>query len=155
MRVWRICTRKRQDTAFSGDGGLYAASRWLPKGHRAVYVAESLALASLEMFVHLETNEIPLVAFQASLLDNISIEQVDPTSIDPEWGEVSAFPTLQKFGVQWHLSKRTPVLKVPSAIIPVEYNYILNPEHPEFVYTVEPPLEFRYDQRMWKRIVSS
>jgi RES domain-containing protein len=42
MYVWRICSKKHRDTAFSGIGGLYTQSCWLPKGHLVVYTAESL-----------------------------------------------------------------------------------------------------------------
>ncbi len=52
MFVWRICATKHQKSAFSGVGGLYVPGRWHPQGHKIVYTAESLALASLEIFVH-------------------------------------------------------------------------------------------------------
>jgi len=53
-----VFAEKTQDTAFSGEGGLYAPARWTPQGFRAVYTAESLSLASLEVFVHTESNKI-------------------------------------------------------------------------------------------------
>ena len=52
MFVWRICSKKYQSSAFSGTGGLYTSGRWHPQGYKIVYTAESLALASLEIFVH-------------------------------------------------------------------------------------------------------
>jgi len=59
----------------SGEGGLYAPARWTPQGFRAVYTAESLSLASLEVFVHTESNKIPL-AIRALLPEDIAIETV-------------------------------------------------------------------------------
>jgi RES domain-containing protein len=59
--IWRICKQKHEPTAFSGDGGLYAPSRWMPQGFRVVYTAETLALATLELFAHTESSKIPLL----------------------------------------------------------------------------------------------
>jgi len=150
VRVWRICKQKHQDGAFSGEGGLYVGSRWTPQGIRVVYTAESLALASLEVFVHADTHRIPLVAIRAFLPDDIAIKEVKVADLPEDWQELSAYPALQAIGKQWIASQETPVLKVPSAIIPVEYNYILNPEHPDFRVSLDPPVMFKFDKRMWK-----
>ena len=149
MIVWRICSRKYQETAFSGEGGLYASGRWHPQGLKIVYTAESLALASLEIFVHLESNNVPLVAIKAHIPD-VAIEKVE--RLPDNWQEVSAYPLLQKIGRDWLTSGETPILKVPSAIVPVEYNYLLNPQHPDLQVILEPPVEFRFDRRMWKSL---
>ncbi len=150
MQVWRICKRKHIDSAFSGIGGLYAQARWNPQGFKVVYTAESLALASLEVFVHTESDRIPLVAIRAFLPDNIAMTIVDINSLPEDWQSIAAYPTLQNIGKQWLQKQDTPVLKVPSSIIPVEFNYLLNPQHPELQITLEPPLEFKFDNRMWK-----
>lgn len=150
MQVWRICKQKHQHCAFSGEGGLYVASRWMPQGFKVVYTAESLALASLEIFVHTESNKIPLVAIRVLLPDDIPVEAVDVKALPDDWQQESAYPRLQEMGKQWLLSRRTPVLKVPSSIIPVEFNYLLNPEHPELSFSLNPPFVFKFDERMWK-----
>jgi RES domain-containing protein len=122
----------------------------MPQGFRVVYTAESLALASLEVFVHTQSNQIPLVAIRVNLPNDLSIEKVKVEDLPADWQQVSAYSQLQTVGKQWLLAGITPVLKVPSSIIPVEYNYLLNPVHPELKYTLEPPMEFRFDDRMWK-----
>ncbi|MBV8884057.1 MAG: RES family NAD+ phosphorylase [Chroococcidiopsidaceae cyanobacterium CP_BM_RX_35] len=150
MQVWRVCKKKHKDTAFSGEGGLYASARWTPQGFRVVYTAESLALASLEVFVHTESNKIPLIAIRAFLPEDIAIETVKLDSLPTDWQQEAVYPVLQNIGKQWLLSRRTPVLKVPSAIIPIEFNYILNPQHPDLKLILDPPMEFKFDKRMWK-----
>jgi RES domain-containing protein len=151
MNVWRICSKKYRDTAFSGIGGLYTQSRWLPKGYHVVYTAESLALASLEVFVHTaESGSIPLVAIKASIQDDIAIETIDLDVLPSNWQEESAYPQLQQIGAEWIKSQRTPILKVSSAIIPVEFNYIFNPEHPDLKFQRDLEMDFKFDQRMWK-----
>ena len=150
MFVWRICSKKYQASAFSGVGGLYVPGRWHPQGHKIVYTAESLALASLEIFVHLESDRVPLVAIKAWLPDELKVEEIEPERLPDNWQDTSAYPLLQNMGRDWLASCRTPILKVPSSIVPVEYNYLLNPQHPELKVVLEPPMKFKFDHRMWK-----
>ncbi len=150
MYVWRVCKQKHEVTAFSGDGGLYTSSRWMPQGFRVVYTAETLALATLELFVHTESNKIPLIAIRALLPQTMEIEAVDVDTLPANWHQPTAYSALQKLGKNWLLSNRTPILKVPSAIVPVEFNYLLNPQHPDFKIAQSPSMQFRFDDRMWK-----
>ena len=48
------------------------------------------------------------------------------------WRSMTAYPELQQIGSNWYKSKRSLVLKVSSAVIPKEYNYIINTNHPDF-----------------------
>lgn len=150
MFVWRICAKKYQSSAFSGIGGLYVSGRWHPQGHKIVYTAESLALASLEIFVHLESDNVPLVAIKTWLPDELEIEEISLCLLPDNWQDTSAYPILQKMGQDWLISCRTPIVKVPSSIVPVECNYLLNPQHPELKIVLEPPIRFKFDRRMWK-----
>ncbi len=150
MFVWRICSQKYRASAFSGIGGLYVPGRWHPQGHKIVYTAESLALASLEIFVHLESDRVPLVAIKAWLPDELEIEELEPERLPDNWQNTSAYSLLQEMGRDWLTSLRTPILKVPSSIVPVEYNYLLNPRHPDLKVVLEPPIKFKFDHRMWK-----
>lgn len=150
MFVWRICSSKYQSSAFSGIGGLYVPGRWHSQGHKIIYTAESLALASLEIFVHLESSFLPLVAIKAYLPNKLEVHEVKPHDLPPNWQDIASYSLLQKIGQDWLMSRRTPILKVPSAIVPVENNYLFNPEHPEFEVELEPPIKFKFDRRMWK-----
>jgi RES domain-containing protein len=57
---------------------------------------------------------------------------VEPETLPADWRAVPAPKSTRKLGDEWFNSQRTPVLKVPSTVIPVEYNFVLNPSHPEF-----------------------
>ncbi len=81
MEVWRICQRKYANTPFSGEGELYVQGRWHPKGYKIIYTSSTLALASLEMFVNLESDKIPLVAIRAFIDENIPISEVLPSHL--------------------------------------------------------------------------
>ena len=146
MYVWRICSKKYRSSAFSGIGGLYVPGRWHPQGHKIVYTAGSLALASLEIFVHLESDRVPLVAIKAWLPNELKIEEIEPSQLPDNWQDTSAYSLLQKMGRDWLVSCKTPILKVPSSIVPVEYNYLLNAQYPELKIVLEPPMKFKFDR---------
>jgi RES domain-containing protein len=149
VRIWRITATKHIDTVFSGVGGLYTSSRWHPQGYKISYTSESLALASLEVFVHSESVSIPLACVSAVVPDDVPILEV--RDLPGNWQDVLAYPSLQRIGLDWLRAMEYPILKVPSAIIPVEYNYLINPDYPNFNLQPEQILKFRFDDRMWKK----
>jgi len=150
LSVWRICAAKYQDTALEGIGGLYVPGRWHTQGHQIVYTAQNLSLASLEVFVHLESDRVKLIATHAKIPEKLKIEEIKIDALPSDWQTLEQYSLLQELGRDWLISERTPVLKVPSAIVPVEHNYLLNPKHPDFEIWKEDLIEFRFDQRMWK-----
>ncbi len=76
-----------------------------------------------------ETTNIPLACVSAIMPDRTPILEV--TDLPINWQYVSADPVLQKIGLNWLQATEYPILKVPPAIIPVESNYLINPEHPD------------------------
>lgn len=150
MKIWRITATKHIDNIFSGVGGLYTSGRWHAQGYKICYTSESLALASLEVFVHAESTTIPLSCVSAIVPDDLPILEIK--DLPANWQDVSAYPTLQKIGLDWLKAMKYPVLKVPSAIIPVEHNYLINPDYPGLEVQTEQILKFQFDSRMWKKI---
>ncbi|WP_310428566.1 hypothetical protein [Chamaesiphon sp. VAR_48_metabat_135_sub] len=86
------------------------------------------------MLVHSETTNIPLTCVSATIPDSIPI--LDITDLPANWQQVSAYS----------------FLKVLLAIIPVEYNYLINPKHPDLQLQLDRVIEFQFDCRMWQRI---
>jgi RES domain-containing protein len=130
--VWRITTARRARTAFSGEGARLYGGRWNPKGVPLVYCAESRALAMLEMLVQDEPLRARYVAIPATLPDGMAIERVDRAKLPSDWRALRRAADLRTIGAAWAASKRTAVLAVPSAVLPEETNYLLNPLHTEF-----------------------
>jgi RES domain-containing protein len=124
MYLWKISKQQHQTTAFSGEGGLYASSRWHPQGWRIVYTASSLARATLEIFVHLESDRIPLIAIRAEILSDIEIQAVKSQDLSEQWQQISSYPQLQEIGKKWLQTPSTAIPPVPSAIVPAEFNYL-------------------------------
>ena len=130
--VWRITTARRARTAFSGEGARVYGGRWNPKGVPVVYCAESRALAMLEMLVQDEPLRARYVVIPATLPEGMAIESVDVAKLPSDWRTSRRLEDLRTIGAGWAASARTVVLAVPSAALPDEMNYLLNPLHPEF-----------------------
>lgn len=127
MRLWRI-----SDFAdLSGQGGLVAPARWHSLGRPLVYLADHPASALLEVLAHLEVDSedwpdsYQLLAID--LPDDVSFEDAPPLSAD--WRNEAA--ETQRIGDQWLGSNRTALLRVPSAIVPYSWNWLLNRMQPD------------------------
>ena len=152
MFGWRIAKKKYAASAFDGEGSRRKGGRWTPKGYPAVYTAQTESLAALEQFVQLgdEGQNIQFSCFKIELPDDI-IEEIDITSLPNNWKDIPAPDTLKAYGAKWLSQGQSAVLKVPSALISSECNFILNPLHPDFQrIIISAPEEFCYDPRMWK-----
>ncbi len=153
MLVWRISKKDFANTAFSGYGGLKAQARWNHSGNRIVYTAQSLSLAALEIWVHVNPKfPVPsYVSFSAEIPDDLEMYNVQEKDLPADWKRPNLHPLLQDLGTAWLISCRTVVARVPSVTTPGEFNYLLNPQHPDFARIVQGPEEsFQFDPRMRK-----
>ncbi len=153
IRAWRIAKARHAAQAFSGAGGLSSGGRWHHKGERVVYTASSLALAALEVFVHLERaqNDIRWTACEVSIPDSVPVTTLAPRQLPRDWRREPPPAGTMRIGSTWLRQAGTAVLRVPSAIVPAECNYILNPAHSEFhKIRIASPTPFNFDSRMWK-----
>ena len=151
MRVWRICSRGHR--RFDGEGARRYGGRWNHPGISLVYTSGSLSLAALEFFVHVDIDIAPagLVAIQADVPDSLTIETIKIASLPKDWRRYPAPEALKKIGTAWAAKVSTAILAVPSAMIPEERNYLLNPAHRDFKrIRIYRPTPFRFDPRMWK-----
>jgi RES domain-containing protein len=151
--VWRICKKLRAPTAFDGEGARRYPGRWNHKGVPIVYSASSLALASLEYFVHLDPDDWPddLVSIGAEVPDALLTDVVDAKALPSGWNKIPAPVALQDLGSDWATSSKGVALVVPSAIISNERNVLLNPKHADMARVRrQPPRLFTFDPRMRK-----
>ena len=108
--------------------------RWNSKGKYVIYTAGSRALACLENVVH-RSGEGLAANFKVMTIhipDGIKINEVSVADLPEDWHKVQHYTFTQRLGDQWIEKSETAVLKIPSAIIPHETNYLLNPHHPDF-----------------------
>jgi RES domain-containing protein len=157
MKAWRLCRREYSAGALSGEGALLAGGRWNSAGTPMVYLASSLALAVLEVFVHMDLSESPedMISLMIDIpveKDTLEGEKAAVLRLLPSsWRERGSRAT-QKLGDEWIVSGRSAVLPVPSVVVPGEWNVLLNPLHRDAsrikVLETKP---FRFDARMFKR----
>lgn len=150
VRAWRIVKNRYIDRAFDGEGAWINGGRWNSPGHRAVYVSESRALATLEVLAGLGS-EAPLssyslieVRFPERFVSELALQEL------PEgWDRNPPSPASQAVGNLWLAEERSVVLRVPSVVVPAESNYVLNPSHPDFGQVqIDPPEELHIDPRL-------
>lgn len=151
MRVWRIAPRAR--SAFDGEGSRRVGGRWNEKGIPVVYSSATIALAAWECFVNVDLENAPadLVARPADVPDELSIKIIEISELPRNWRDYPAPEELALIGSRWARSLETPVLAVPSAVVPQETNYLLNPRHPDFSkILIGEPEPFPLDPRIRK-----
>lgn len=122
----------RAADAFDGRGNYLYGGRWTGDRRSAVYVASSTALALLETIVHAPSRLLPRYVVFPVEFDDALVVDAEPSRLPANWRE-NPFPAdLQAIGDAWLDRAESAVLRVPSAVVPDESNYILNPEHPDF-----------------------
>ena len=151
LTVFRLGKHVYGDQLFSGQGGLYASGRWTPRGRPVVYTSASISLAVLEYTVNYRRRGwVPATVLGRAVIPaNVRVETISIDKLPANWF-VAAPPTqLQALGGGWLERGETAVLKVPSAIVTEEWNYLLNPLHPDFrKFRISSPKPFNFDQRV-------
>ncbi|MEJ7843762.1 MAG: RES domain-containing protein [Rubrobacter sp.] len=147
---WRIVKNRRVRSAFDGEGARLYGGRWNSPGTRMVYVAGSVSLAVLEVLVHLgDARVLTSYSLCAVDFDDGLIEPLDRSRLPADWRSYPAPPGLREIGNAWVRGGSSTILEVPSAVVERESNYLINPEHPDFVsVNVGDPEPFEFDSRL-------
>ena len=152
---YRLTQRRYQESAFSGTGSLRRSGRWHAAGLPVVYTSESAAVALLEVLVHVErprlvTMDLVVVPcrFDETLCESVEA-YVEAAELPDDWRRFPWPVSTQQIGRRWFEEGRTPVLAVPSAVLPAATNYLVNPEHARFAeITIGAPEPFEVDPRL-------
>ncbi len=155
MILYRISYKEYAD--LNGVGGLTTSGRWSQKGYPVVYLSESLSLAAWEKFMQFESvNNIPevYVSLKVEIPDS-SIQEVTKEELNKTikgWDSFPHRPETKMIGTRFLKKREFLLLKVPSAVIHDEFNYIMNPLHPlstEIKIIEKKP--FIFDERLKKK----
>ena len=151
MRIWRICKAEHAATAFTGEGAMVYPGRWHHAGTRVVYCSESRALSAIEQLVHLHRNRLPphFICFGVEVPEDVLIREVRVEDLPVEWRHHPGPLELRDIGTGWAKAADTVLLRVPSAVVQGEYNFLLNPLHPHFGrLAIGDPEPFEFDERL-------
>lgn len=155
MRVWRISRQAHAASTLTGIGGLYVSGRWHHRGRAIVYTSATPSLAALEVLVHVDPALAPmdLRLIEIDVPDGIDVETCDPAQLARDWQMFPAPVVLQDFGSEWLSGWRTAVLSVPSAVLAIERNYIINPADPDASrIRIVQEQAFSFDPRLIKSV---
>lgn len=152
MIVYRLAKGKyAQD--LSGVGASLFGYRWNSKGIKVVYTASSRALAMAEVLVHLPLDLIPsgYLMLEIEIPTIIGIEEIDVATLNEDWNRFPHSNQTKQMGDQFFRACQSCVLKVPSAVVKGDYNFLLNPIHVDMkLIKVVSVSEFPFDKRIFK-----
>lgn len=152
LRAVRVCKAKHAQQAFSGEGARTHGGRWNSPGHAAVYAAATQSLAMLELLVHLGSADLlgSFVVFELTFSAEL-VTPLDAKRLPKGWRAAPPPRAVQKLGDDWLARAASPVLRLPSAVVPAECNYLLNPAHPRFAaIRIGPAEPIAFDPRLVK-----
>jgi RES domain-containing protein len=149
---WRIIPADQATTAFDGEGARLYGGRWNSVGIPMVYASEHQSLAALEVRVHIDRTRMrKLYQCFAFHFDEQAMNVFPAADLPKDWRQEPPPPSLQLLGDHWVKSGASAILAVPSAIIPTELNYLINPRHPDFAkIKIERSIDFAFDQRLFQ-----
>ncbi|MDA8138097.1 MAG: RES family NAD+ phosphorylase [Desulfobacteraceae bacterium] len=154
IKAWRITKKKYAKKAFAGEGAKTFGGRWNPPGHLAVYTADSLSLAILELIVHLDKDEDirDFVAIPVEF-DEVLVTTWPESELPRNWSQHPIPDQTQQLGKAWLEENQYLALKVPSSVVPNDSNYVINPLHPEFAsLKIGKPQSLYIDPRLSDKI---
>lgn len=130
MHLYRI-TRSLFARDLNGTGGLYEPGRWHNKGTPILYTSEHVSLAKLEVLANSTDTPENVSLITLAIPDNASVLVIQADELPPGWNQLPYRPELAQLTRQWITREEHWMMRVPSVHSPTEFNYLLNPLHPE------------------------
>ena len=149
MELFRISSQQYSKELVSSG----RSNRWNKNGEQVIYTGGSRSLSTLELIVHRNSikPDINYKVLTISIPDSENnIKTIKTKDLPENWRKLETYSKLQEIGSEWIQSKETLLLKVPSAVIPQEYNYVINTEHSDFKKKVKliRTEEYFWDERL-------
>lgn len=152
MEVFRL-SKKKYAQELSGKGASKSGNRWNSKGTEIIYTAESRALAMSEILVHLSLATFPKDFMMIEILipDTIKIREIKQQNLPENWNNHPPNMETQKIGDEFIDTRDACILKVPSAVVKGDFNYLINPYHKDFKkIKIVSITDFPFDSRIFQ-----
>jgi len=151
MKTYRMA---KQDFAvdLSGKGAESTGGRWNSKGTAMLYTSQSRALCLAEIAVHVPVGIVPLNYFitEIELPDELEFITISEKTLPSGWNSFPHSQFTQEIGDNFIATNQFLIMKVPSAVVQGDFNYLINPNHPDFgfirIIQTEP---FSFDKRLF------
>lgn len=136
MRLWRIATETRRYSALdlSGAGAALHPGRWNDEGEPVIYCAPTAAIAVLETAAHIDATGLPLNRFLVAIDVPEAVwerrEILGVQDLSPLWSAIPAGRASVAIGSAFLRAQQSPILLVPSVVVPEEAVALINPIHP-------------------------
>lgn len=154
MEFFRL-HNKKYPVELSGFGAAKFGARWNSKGTEVIYLACSRALALAEVVVHLNLSNLPsnFCMLTVFIPNTVAISQLDCALLNEDWNFFPESFSTQKIGDLFVTTKQFCILKVPSAVVKGDFNYVINPYHIDFdKIKIINQDDFPIDARLFKNL---
>jgi RES domain-containing protein len=157
MRIYRIYLKRRRETAFTGEGARITGARWNLPGTPIIYTCSTLSLCLLEFFVHFDPTAADITRLGleyrwADVPDSIPRLETRDSDLPRNWKDIPWPKSTQELGTKWMAEGQYVVISVPSIVVPMERNFLLNPSLPAFSeIKIGPPSGIQMDPRLFSR----
>lgn len=133
MKIYRIAKKEYLED-LSGEGARLYGGRWNKRGYNMVYFSESLSLAVLEILVHLDFKYLTsdFGYLEAEIPDNLIKPKMKASKLEANWRDNPPPEYTIQFGTHWLKANKSVAMQVPSAILPMANNVLVNPKHTLF-----------------------
>lgn len=153
MIVFRL-SKSKHSRDLSGKGAEKFGGRWNSKGVAVLYTSDSRALCTAEIAVHTPLGNLPF-DYEVTLIkipENTIIPELEISELPADWKSIPHSHSTQEIGDKFVDEEKFVALKVPSAVVQGEFNYLINPAHPDFrSITIEKTESFCFDERLFIR----
>lgn len=153
MIVFRLCRSKYADF-LSGQGASISGGRWNSKGVKMLYTSCSRSLCTAELAVHLPLGIIPVdfMLISIEIPARVKFSNLSIGELPFDWKVFPHPVSTQLIGNDFIKKNKYAVCKVPSAVVPGDFNFILNPFHKDFhLIRVKKTEKFEFDERLFRR----
>lgn len=152
MLVYRL-SKERFKNDLSGKGAEIAGGRWNSKGFAVLYTSESRALCTTEIAVHTPLGILPndFYLITIEFPDDAEIKEIKIAQLPENWKNIPHINDTQQIGNKFIKEKKYLILKVPSAVVQGDFNYLINPAHKDFdKVKIKKTEKFEFDKRLFK-----
>lgn len=152
MILYRIC-KSRYAADLMGKGAELVGGRWNSKGVAVIYTSSTIALCMLEVAVHVPPGMMPEGFERVTIeIPDDKVFELTEADLPPGWSVFPHLPVTQLIGDEFVYEGKFLVMKVPSAVVPGEFNYIINPNHPDAgSMRITDTRPYNFDKRLFDR----